>query len=591
MEVVQVAQYENDKSDEELVEENDGINGNERVPKKEKLKKCWIKENTFDNAGEAEASIKDKWSKHYTNHTEKGRMVYYRCKKAKLRGSQCTLSIYLLYHAETDKVTIYKTEAEHDHHVDKVRGIDENVKKCIEELFNDGIMKPKEIIRALQARKVKIPTYTQLNNYLVHYKKKKYGSHKISLGELEQWCKNNLNIPTDENEAFVVSYKILYDNEEYEDDEDVEENDGNLFRIFISSIRLLNIISMSSHVCSDATYKLVWQGFPVLIVGTTDLNKAFHPFGLAICSNEKTKDFEFIFNCIQIGLKKINKDLLKPTALICDAADAIKNVFKNVFGNSYNQIMCWAHMKRNVENLISHINDKDIAKEILEDIEMLQLSNSTIIFKLVSTLFMKKWKLHNKQTDQSILDFLNYFDNEWLKSNAGWYEGLQLYVPTSNIVNNWSIERDTSSINVKLFVTEPTISLKLWTLSYQWAKSTKDITCVPNDSSKKYYIPARDLQSITQANLDKYKNKKWTTFNQFKKSFDIWCIELENDSDWKKFKCNCPAFLKNYLCKHVVGMAIRLKYCKPPAAAKTVPIGEKRKRGRPTKAKPALLLQ
>ncbi|CAM4800311.1 unnamed protein product, partial [Rotaria magnacalcarata] len=241
-------------------------------------------------------------------------MVYYRCEKAKLRGSHCTLSIYLLYHAETDKVTIYKNEAEYDHHVDKVRGIDESVKKCIEELYNDGIMKPKEIIRALQAR-------------------------KCSLGELEQWCKNNLNIPTNENEAFVVSYKILYDNEEYEDDEDVEENDGNRFRIFISSISLLNIISMSSYVCSDATYQLVWQDYPVLIVGTTDLNKAFHPFDLAIY-------------------------LLKPTALICDAADAIKNVF----GNSYNQIMCWAHMKRNVENRISHINDKDIAKEILEDI-------------------------------------------------------------------------------------------------------------------------------------------------------------------------------------------------------------------------------
>ncbi|CAF1680796.1 unnamed protein product, partial [Rotaria magnacalcarata] len=116
---------------------------------------------------------------------------------------------------------------------------------------------------------------------------------------------------------------------------------------------------------------------------------------------------------------------------------------------------------------------------------------------------MKKWKLNNKKTDQSILEFLNYFDNEWLKSNAGWYEGLQLYVPNtnnaleatnrtikddgtfserhvlsrfltiaSNIVNNWSIERDTSSINVKLFVTEPTISLKVWTLSCQWTKST-----------------------------------------------------------------------------------------------------------------------
>ncbi|CAF3230216.1 unnamed protein product [Rotaria sp. Silwood2] len=178
---------------------------------------------------------------------------------------------------------MYKTEAEHDHHVEKVRGIDKNVKKCIEELYNDGIMKPKQIIPALQARKVKMPAYTQLNNYLVYYKKNKYSSHKISL------------------DNFVVSYKILYDNEECED---VEENDGNQFRIFISSIRLLNSISMSSHVCSDATYKLVWQGFPVLIVSTTDLNKAFHSFGLAIYSDEKTKDFEFIFNCIQIGLKK-----------------------------------------------------------------------------------------------------------------------------------------------------------------------------------------------------------------------------------------------------------------------------------------------
>ncbi|CAF3998631.1 unnamed protein product, partial [Rotaria sp. Silwood2] len=163
---------------------------------------------TFDTAAEAEASILDQWSKYYTNHTENGRMVYYRCNKAKLRGPQCSVSIYLLYHADHDKVTIYKTEAEHDHHVDKVRGIDENVKKCIEELFNDGIMKPKQIIRALQARK-------------------KYGSHKISLGGLEQWCENNQDIPTDENESFVVSYKILYNDEEYEDDEDVEDDGGN----------------------------------------------------------------------------------------------------------------------------------------------------------------------------------------------------------------------------------------------------------------------------------------------------------------------------------------------------------------------------
>ncbi len=65
-------------------------------------------------------------------------------------------------------------------------------------------------------------------------------------------------------------------------------------------------------------------------------------------------------------------------------------------------------------------------------------------------------------------------------------------------------------------------------------------------------------------------------------------MKSDNASSWKISKCNCPAFLKNYVYKHVVGMAIRLKYCKPSAAAKIVPLGEKRKRGRPAKAKTAL---
>ena len=64
-----------------------------------------------------------------------------------------------------------------------------------------------------------------------------------------------------------------------------------------------------------------------------------------------------------------------------------------------------------------------------------------------------------------------------------------------------------------------------------------------------------------------------------------------NDSTWKKSKRNCPAFFKYYICKHAIGMAIRLKYRKLPLVAKTVPIDQERKRGRPEKVKPALLVQ
>jgi len=79
--------------------------------------------------------VKSDWSKHYA---EDGRIVYYKCKKAKCRGPQCSSCIPLLYHADSDKVTDYKTEADHDHNDDEVLGIDKNVKRCIEEYFFDG---------------------------------------------------------------------------------------------------------------------------------------------------------------------------------------------------------------------------------------------------------------------------------------------------------------------------------------------------------------------------------------------------------------------------------------------------------------------
>ncbi|CAF5017447.1 unnamed protein product [Rotaria sp. Silwood1] len=103
MEVVQIAPYESDILDEEMVKEDRGISGNKKILKKKKSKYC-VKKDAFDHAGEAEASIGNQWSKYYTNYAEDGRKVYYRCKKAKLLGPQCAANIYLSYHADSDKV-------------------------------------------------------------------------------------------------------------------------------------------------------------------------------------------------------------------------------------------------------------------------------------------------------------------------------------------------------------------------------------------------------------------------------------------------------------------------------------------------------
>lgn len=70
-------------------------------------------------------------------------------------------------------------------------------------------------------------------------------------------------------------------------------------------------------------------------------------------------------------------------------------------------------------------------------------------------------------------------------------------------------------------------------------------------------------------------------FDEYKKSFCKWTATIAKNSNvLYESRCNCPPFAKEYICKHVVGLGIRLKLIAAPPEAKTVAIGQKRKRGR-----------
>ncbi|CAF1612146.1 unnamed protein product, partial [Didymodactylos carnosus] len=300
--------------------------------------------------GHAEQAIKEEnqWSHHYTNTTNEGKKKYFRCNKVKLRGRQCDACIYLLFDSTSNEVVLFRDESNHTH--DMIQGknsrISTEVKQAIQELF-ELKLKPKAIIEALHERKMEVPNISRLNNFLRSIKSKKFGPTAISLGEIEQWCiQSSRPIPESDDSPFVASYQVIYDDDENDDidDDDVNENK---FRFFITTRRLLRIASSSKKIHADATYKLVWQGFPVLIVGTTDLDRHFHAFGMAVCSNEKKQDFIFIFRALQEGLQKINLKEINPDVLIADGADSIRNAFQDVFGEKP-MVMCWAHMRRNV---------------------------------------------------------------------------------------------------------------------------------------------------------------------------------------------------------------------------------------------------
>lgn len=92
-------------------------------------------------------------------------------------------------------------------------------------------------------------------------RKTKYGQTK-HLGELESWLKQNSVVPFDNTVSFVVDYQIENNCSDAE------------FRFFISSKQLLEILINVEITHADATYNLVWQNYPVLILGTRDMWKS-----------------------------------------------------------------------------------------------------------------------------------------------------------------------------------------------------------------------------------------------------------------------------------------------------------------------------
>ena len=147
----------------------------------------------------------------------------------------------------------------------------------------------------------------------------------------------------------------------------------------------------------------------------------------------------------------------------------------------------------------------------------------------------------------------------------------------------------------KVFIDCPTIELQQRTKAYQWAKTNKAVTSKTFEDETEFYCPSNKESKAKDEDIKQVKGMIWNTFDQFKKrASSIWIVTLPNNEDmserWKEGKCTCPYFLKKYMCKHLVGLAIRLKYVRPPAAAKDIPIGHKRKRGRPKNASKALII-
>jgi len=116
----------------------------------------------------------------------------------------------------------------------------------------------------------------------------------------------------------------------------------------------------------------------------------------------------------------------------------------------------------------------------------------------------------------------------------------------------------------------------------------------PEGSGINYFVTSSAMKKpITKqilASFEKVRGK-WKKFDCFKQyNYGIWVIFIDTARP-NEAKCTCPSFFKFNICKHVIGMKIRLHLVDVPSAAKQIPLGQKRKRGSPATAKTALLTQ
>lgn len=633
---------ENEIANPSIVTQSSGESATDQPKvKQRRVHKVWIYDKTFENQVEAEEAVEKEeiWSAYYNGNSSAGKRKVFRCNLVKFRAAdQCEAQIYLLYDSKSSKVSLFRSQSDHTHasNVDEVFRFSAAEEAIIRELWEIGT-KPKMIKYNLVKKGFPAPPDSKFNSYILRLRQQKCGTEALNVRTLEQWLIENSSPPHNELEPFIVNHEIdISDPSELKFryvsidllrislENCVEISECYLFfcpqiRFMVSTKLLLKFAIGAKKIHADGTYKLNWHGFPVLLVGTTDMHRKFHCFGVAVSTHERTVDYEFIFNSLKVTVRRLFDEEVKPEILICDAAHSIHNAFKNVFGEDKMIVMCWAHMRKaTLKKLPTYLRNQKQRFQFMSDVDKLQLSKSTDSFDKAADLFVKKWSLIS-------IDLMQYFTNEWLNKNRFWYEGFAHTTPSTNnalescnklikdentfrerldlrqfryvmfdMVQQWSIQYDNGLALINN--DGPDITMEIETIAYQWYQSKLQFSKKRQKHQIVFRLPAV-ISDVPCQDLYDQTLTTWSSFDDFKaKAFSFYDVIFPSPltkENWIEGKCDCSRFFKEFICEHVLAIACRLNLTNVREEVRTtdIQIGQKRGRGRPAKAKAALVYQ
>ena len=494
---------------------------------------------------------------------------------------------------------------DHDHTTNELNsiksyGIKENVKDFILPMIANKT-NPKKVERMLkdyaaqgQFKEIDLPTIKQLQDF-----KRNQGRKEIFIGTEEEFRelieKFNPNKKHHENETIIIGYNI---------------NPEDFCLVFSSRLLLNNIIHQASagptrYICLDGTYKLTVLGYPLVVVGTQDLNHKFRLIAIALVRHEREEDYKFILESIKSAVQKFFSYDWIVDFVMSDGCQAILNASRSIFGETYIHGMCSVHMWRNVEKKITSLVKVEDRADLKEDLKILENLHSITLFQNALFLFEKKW-------DQNGSDFLNYFYENWVNSDfSNWYRGS---IPVGFSHTNNAVEGFNNGIKLKYtnwerlqlndffkVVEEIINDYSEQSLALPFSKSLiiekclwKKAQSMENDpylqeDTTFYWTKLNGAQNsarkkVLKSMVTKYTNlNRCQSFDKFKETNCLWMIKIGQNI--KSTSCSCPKFMLYYVCKHIIVAMLKLKLIEVPIEFSTKKIvSKKNKPGRNPKA-------
>ena len=87
---------------------------------------------------------------------------------------------------DNDQVSIFSSDIDHQHVALVERGLSDEIKNAVSELYDVGLITPKAILRAIEKKGLPVPCITKLRNFLSLLRKEKFGSSSINLNDLKK---------------------------------------------------------------------------------------------------------------------------------------------------------------------------------------------------------------------------------------------------------------------------------------------------------------------------------------------------------------------------------------------------------------------